>query len=119
MKKRPDKEIIRLMPAKAERLVEYEMNEKGLVDLIVPRFDKNWLTKWLVPKNKKPHVYVHLDEIGSLVWKSLGENKSFGEIAILLAEKDENVSLADCEERMAKFALMLVRGKLVNLIFEM
>jgi len=118
VKKTPDKEVVRLMPACAERLVEYELNDKGLVDLIVPRFSKNWLTNWLVPKNKKPFVLVHLDEVGSKVWLLLGEHKSFGHIAVELAQNAEFISVAEWEERMAKFALMLLRGKLVRLTFE-
>ncbi len=118
MKKTPDKEIIRLMPAKAELLVQHELNDKKLVNLIVPRFSKNWLTKWLVPKNKKPHVLVHLDETGSKVWLLLAENKTFEQIAHDLFQENEAVTLDEWKERVAKFALMLLRGKLVRLTFE-
>lgn len=64
-------------------------NEEGLVVLLKPKYSHPWLAKQLLPRLKKPHYKINLDEVGSFIWnlcdgkttvKEIGEklNKNFG-----------------------------------------
>ena len=82
--------------------------------LLVPKFRKWPLSKWLQPKLKKPHIRVKLDEIGSFVWKSLDGIAKFTDIAqAMRAHFGEKVEPA--EDRLKQFLVMLYKDKFIQL----
>jgi hypothetical protein len=115
VKRLPEKEERRILQAIAKPLVDHVFTDNSKIDLHVPRFKNNKLAKWLVPRNKKPFVAVHLDETGSRVWKLIAENKSFTQIVEQLSFESSEVSKEEWEERIARFAFMLERGKLIEI----
>jgi hypothetical protein len=96
------------------RTIEWEDGPDGGAVLLVPRFRKGPLAKWLQPKLRKPHIRVKLDEIGSFAWRRMDGKTPFG--ALVAAMKDhfgERVEPAD--ERLRKFLTILYRDKFVAL----
>ena len=81
-KKKKEESNTSLMEVIPERVVDWEEDgEKGLAVLLVPRFRKGFLKKWLQPKMKSPFMKVKLDEIGSFVWKRCDGKRKVFEIA--------------------------------------
>ncbi len=54
-----------LMP---QRLVQFEKDEKDRVTLLVPKFRKGFMARWLQPRLRRPAFRIKLDDYGSFVW---------------------------------------------------
>ena len=55
--------------------ISTEMNEEGLAAIVFPRFNKAWMAKLFLPKNKKNEIRLQLDKHGTSVWTLInGEN---------------------------------------------
>ena len=79
---------VTVLDAIPERLVEWDKDsEKNLAVLIVPRFRKGFLKKWLQPRMKRQFIRVSLDEIGSCVWENCDGKRTVREIGKVLEEK--------------------------------
>lgn len=88
------KQNINLLELTPIRKHNHQINEDGLVDVLVPRFKSNFMQK-LIPKGRSPYIKANLDEIGSRVWLLMDGNRKVIEIAETLkkemAEKVEPV----------------------------
>ena len=98
----------------ATRNVEWEDGPEGGAVLLVPRFRKGPLAKWLQPKLKRPHIKVKLDEIGSFAWHMMDGRTPFYKLVEAMKEHfGERVEPAD--ERLRKFMTILYKEKFVKL----
>ncbi|MGE5401948.1 MAG: PqqD family protein [Ignavibacteriales bacterium] len=83
-----------------------EVDEKGLVTVLVPKFTNRILAKFLMPRLKSSHFKIKLDEIGSETWKQIDGKKNVASIAgnltAILGEKVQPV-----HERLTKFLTSL------------
>lgn len=71
-----------------ERTVEWEKDsETNLAVLLVPRFRRGPLKKWLQPRLKKPFIRVKLDAIGDFVWDMCDGKATVEDISKALEEK--------------------------------
>lgn len=99
----------------AKQSVAWEDGPKGWAVLLVPRFRKGPLAKWLQPKLRKPFIKISLDEIGDFVWRKIDGKKHFSEIAGLmkseLGQKAEPV-----DERLQKFLTILSQNRFAELL---
>ena len=68
------------------RQFQYETASDGEITVLVPH-PENWLTKKILPKPKNPAQRIHLDELGSFVWKLCDGKYSVREISENLQEK--------------------------------
>ncbi len=83
--------------------------------LLVPRFRKGPLARWLQPRLKRPHIRVKLDEIGSFAWHRMDGKTRFTEIVNAMREHfGERVEPA--EQRLQQFLILLYRDKFVKLL---
>jgi hypothetical protein len=57
-----------LLEAALKRNLQWEVDDKGLVELIVPRFTNPLAVKWLVPRLSRPDFRLKLDALGTFVW---------------------------------------------------
>jgi hypothetical protein len=53
----------------------------GRVTLRVPRFTSAFARRWLTPLLPRPDVRVHLDELGSAVWRAMDDRASIAALA--------------------------------------
>jgi len=82
MRQKPEERSeINLLTLIPERLIEWEKNDQGLVDLLKPKYRHPWLVRHLVPRLKRPHYRIRLDEIGSYFWENCDGLLSVREIA--------------------------------------
>ena len=63
-----------------------KFNDEGLAAIIVLRFNKPWMAKLLLPKNKKNEINLQLDANGTAVWKEIDGTKTVRDIIRSLAE---------------------------------
>jgi len=107
-----EKNLLELVP---QRISQWETRENNRIDILVPKLRGKWLGKWLLPKMKKPHYKVRLDDIGSFVWQQCDGEKTIRQIALCLrenfGEKAEPVF-----ERVCIFFKKLEKGCFINYI---
>jgi hypothetical protein len=98
----------------AKHSIGWEGGPDDLAVLLVPRFRKGPLAKWLQPKLRRPHIRVKLDKIGSFVWKRVDGSKPFASIVEdMRSEFGETIEPA--EERLIKFFSILNKDKFIEL----
>lgn len=97
-----------------QRTIGWEDGPDGGAVLLVPRFRRGPLARWLQPRLRRPHIRVKLDEIGSFAWRMMDGSTSF--TSILEAMKREFQDRAEpAGERLSKFLTILYRDKFVQL----
>jgi hypothetical protein len=69
------------------RLLEHKTGEKGLVDVLVPRFRSKFGQKWIQPRLKQKYIRANLDEIGSAIWLEINGERTIHEIAKIADDK--------------------------------
>ena len=81
MSKKNEKSNVSVLDTIPERLMKREKDsDKNVAVLLVPRFRKGLLKKWLQPRIKRPFMRVSLDEIGSAVWERCDGKKTVRDI---------------------------------------
>ena len=97
-----------------ERLLDWEKDSASeRAVLLVPRFRKGLLKKWVQPKLKKPFMKVKLDEIGSFVWEHCDGKTKVKDIASALDQKfGERVQPA--ENRLKLFFGTMFRSDFIR-----
>ena len=82
--------------------------EGELVTVLIPKFTSRFARRWFVPLLAKPDLKVHLDAVGSFVWRQCDGTASLGQIADRVAERfggDPEARRAD----VVRFATKLAR----------
>jgi hypothetical protein len=99
----------------AQRNLVWEDGREGTAVLLVPRFRKGFLAKWLMPKLPRPHMRVKLDEIGSFAWRMMDGRTSFQAIAASMKEQF-GARVEPAEERLMRFLTILHKDRFVRLL---
>lgn len=94
---------------------DYEENDNGLVDVLVPKFTDSVFGRILQPRLREERKYIraNLDEIGSEVWRLLDGKKKVGDIAEKLDAK-LGEKIAPVHERLTKFFTQLYRNGFIS-----
>ncbi len=82
--------------------------DDGRVTVLVPKFTSRFARRWFVPLLAKPDLKVHLDPLGSFVWRQCDGVTSLREIGARVAERcggDPEARRAD----VVRFVQRLVR----------
>lgn len=105
---------IEFLQSRPERAVDAEQ-EGELVVLLRPRFQRGPLRRWLQPLLRRPHLRVHLNEVGSFVWGRCDGGTTVAEIAEALAARfGDRVNPA--LERLTIFVSQMQSGGLIRLL---
>lgn len=105
-----NKNAFELTPVK---LVDHEIDENGLVHLLMPKVYNKLMKKILEPRLKSKFIKIKLDEIGSAVWLSIDDKKNISMIAYELVNKF-NDKIQPVEERLPKFFSQLYEQKFIT-----
>ena len=62
------KTTVNLMEIVPETNYSWETTDDGLVVVLIPKFKNKFLARWLLPRFKKPHYRLNLDQHGSFAW---------------------------------------------------
>ncbi len=91
---------------------KFNLNEEGIVTLIVPKFKNEKFNQWFLHQRKR-FFNIALDEIGSVVWQQIDGQRKVYEIcnksSEILGEKIHPV-----EHRVTKFLTMLYEARYIS-----
>ena len=91
---------------------------EGKITLCIPKFKKEWMKKYLIPKHKSPHIRIYLDNVGSHVWRLINGQQTVEEICLKVSDilQSEGKSIDHAEERITLFMTDLYKRKYI--VFE-
>ena len=93
--------------------IEWSADENGIVTLDIE--NKGVFNRIFQLVLKKPKVsHIHLDELGSFVWKSIDGERSVAELCELV-ESELGEKASPAEERLVKFLEILKEYKFINM----
>ena len=95
------------------RAVQWEKDERGLVTLLKPKFRNPYLAKFLLPRLKKPHFKISLDDIVSFVWLNCDGNQTIEIIADKLKQSFGD-SIEPLYERIGLFFQSLEKSRFID-----
>lgn len=81
--------------------------------LLKPKFSHPLLAKYLLPRLKKPHYKIKLDEIGSFTWNLCDGKNTVKEIGLLLKE-EFGEQVEPLYERLALFFQNLEKNRFIT-----
>ncbi len=94
--------------------VHFETDPDGKVTLLKPKFRNAFMIKYVLPRIRRKHYKIHLDDIGSATWKLCNGTNNAG----LIAEKIR-AEFGDTAEpvfdRVGKFLQQLQTAKMIEL----
>jgi hypothetical protein len=97
-----------------ERVVGSEPDGE-LVVVLRPRYLRGPLAWWLQPRLSRPYFRVHLDGIGSFVWKQCDGRTSVAQIAAAM-EDHFGEQEAQLFQRLVYFLRELERGQMIRML---
>ncbi len=98
------------------RAVEEFTETEERITLLIPKFKHRIFQKLFIPRHKSPHFRIHLDSIGSQVWRQIDGLQSVEMICSKLHEglADEMLSINQLEERVTTFLTELYKSRFVT-----
>jgi hypothetical protein len=97
------------------RIHGHEMNDNGLIDVLVPRFKNKFFKKFFIPSSKSPYIRANLDEFGSETWKLIDGQHRVSAIADILNEKFGE-KIHPVLDRLTMFLTNLYRNGFISFI---
>jgi len=93
-------------------IAEHELDEAGVVTVLMPRFRNRIMKRLFEPRHKSPHIRIKLDDIGSAAWLLCDGKRDVGEIAQLMKERF-NERIEPCYDRLGLFFRQLERARFI------
>ena len=100
------------------RQMEFEINETGKVDILMPRFKHPVLKRALQPRKKQEYIRIHLDDPGSAIWLQIDGKMNVHELcAQLQAIYPEKLNPPEeTEDRVVKFLALLYQERYLTFL---
>ena len=76
--------LLELIP---HRHSEFDVDDDGVVTVRMPRFQKEWMIHFFVPRWKSPFIKTTLDRVGSFVWMQCDGTQTVHDIAERMREE--------------------------------
>ena len=104
------KNALELIPV---RMYLYETDSNYLVTIIIPKFKRKFIVKYLVPMLKSPDIKLKLDEYGSFVWMNMDGKTSVGTISKKMVEKFGD-GMQQVEDRISRYMTQLYEQRFIT-----
>ena len=100
------------------RQMEFEINENGKVDILMPRFKHPVLKRALQPRKKEDHIRIHLDDLGSAIWLQIDGKMNVHELCDQLQSlyPEKLIPSVETEERVVKFLALLYQERYLTFL---
>jgi hypothetical protein len=108
----PDVPFERLVPLPA---CDARDEPDGRVTLLVPRFTGRMTRRWIAPLLRRPHVRVHLDPTGSVVWRQCDGRATVDEITARVRQQLGG-DADDARRRVVLFLRRLARADAIHFL---
>ena len=93
--------------------VDFETGTDGKIILLKPKFKNAFALKYFSPLAKQKNYQIHLDDIGTAVWKQIDGKKNAGVIAEEI-EKEIGEKVKPVFERVGAFLQQLKTAKFIE-----
>jgi len=112
MKKQPQNYLVLIPVRKITEIKEVD----GIITLMLPKFKNEKFRKWFIPRFKSTHFKIHLDDMGSKVWRLIDDKRTVQDICTLLNEflASKNKPSTQVEERVTKFLTDLYTNQFIT-----
>ncbi len=91
-------------------IVDHRFNDKGKVDLLIPKFKNEKFARWFIPRNHSLYYFLHLDEQGTQVWVNIDGKTNIRDICKRLTDFHDD----EITERVGKFITQLFEAKCIT-----
>ena len=100
------------------RQMEFEINENGKVNLLMPRFKHPVLKRALQPRKKEEYIRIHLDDLGSAIWLQIDGKMNVHELCTHLQSihPEKLNPPEETEERVVKFLALLYQERYLTFL---
>lgn len=99
--------VLELIP---EKLQGFEVNDLGLVTILVPRTKSQFMLRLMTRLNRSLNITIELDEVGSAVWLAIDGKTQTSNICLQLEQKFGD-DFTQAPERVVRFLSGLYRNK--------
>ena len=96
-----------------ERARKWDTRDDRTIDVLQPRYPDTALGRWLSRRSPDPYVRIHLDELGSAVWRVCDGKSTVAEISRAL-ETAFGERIAPVSERLGQFLTQLHGNGLIR-----
>ncbi|HEX2935882.1 MAG TPA: PqqD family protein [Bacteroidales bacterium] len=95
--------------------VEEYVEEEGKITLLIPKFRKEWMRRWFIPARRSKHFRIHLDELGTEVWRHIDGKTDVHSICQRVSEylQRSQKQEAHLEERVTVFLNQLYKNRFI------
>lgn len=93
--------------------VEFNTEADGTITLLKPKFSSKFSQKYIIPRMKYPHYYVHLDEVGSTTWLAIDGKRNALEIGEHIKDQLGD-KIEPLYERLGMFLAKLKNEKFIK-----
>jgi hypothetical protein len=112
-RKRKSLQGLNLLELTPFHIYQHEVEDNGIVAVLIPRFHNKLLAKTIGTMLKSPYVKVKFDEFGSSTWLKIDGKKSILTISDELI-KNYGEKIQPAYERVSKFLNQLYLYKFIN-----
>ena len=112
-KKNKETEEVNLLELVPETLVDHEIDDDGIITLLIPRYKNRLLKKLNDRSPARRFIKIRLDEIGSRTWSCIDGKKDMREIGEMMREKFGD-SIEPCYDRLGIFMTKLEYEKYIR-----
>ncbi len=96
--------------------IEWDTDEKGIVYLIKEKSSNKLMKRLIDFFGKSQHFRIHLDEIGSLVWRKIDGNLTIRQISESVKKEKIDDDFKQGEERITRFLTLMLKNKFVRIV---
>ncbi len=91
-----------------------ETDEKGNDVVLVPKFKGRFLGRWLMARLRDPYYRLHLDDVGTHVWRRL-DGKTKVQLIGESLKKEFGDRVEPVYDRLGQFLHQLEKGDLIDM----
>jgi hypothetical protein len=93
----------------------WQCGADGLVQVLVPRYGRSSLGRWVAHRLGREHIVVQLDTPGSRLWLACDGKRSVAEIMAELGPDLPGQAEKDATDRLATFLRHLERNRFIRM----
>lgn len=95
------------------RNVQEFNDQDGKITLHIPKFKNAWMRKYFIPERRSRHFRIHLDVLGSHVWRLIDGQRDTQEICEQLSQIGDLDQGSPVELRVTKFLSQLYKNRFI------
>lgn len=95
------------------RVHEHYEGDDGVLTIVIPKFRKKFMRKYVAPRMKHPNYKLDLDDVGKTAYKNIDGERKVSDIAEIMKE-EFGEKIEPMEERLNEFFRRLYTGSLIT-----